>query len=105
MQLPQRLIDLYFKVSRERLQEMEKFLSEYQKNPEDKQLKDKLYRLFHNIHSSGAVYGFHDIGDAAGIAELLFQRHVSDNTKLSPEEINLVLKKFNFIRSRLEEYI
>ncbi len=105
MQLPPRLKLLYFKVSKERLQELDKLLLEYQNKPDDMVLIDKLYRLFHNIHSSGAVYGFHDIGDAAGIAELIFQKHLADKTSLSPDEVHLVLKKYHFIKTRLSEYI
>ena len=83
--------DLFLEEADDLLREMESPLMELEKEPDNHELIDSVFRAMHTIKGSSAMFGFTDITDFTHEIESTFDLVRKGRLKISPELIELTL--------------
>jgi two-component system chemotaxis sensor kinase CheA len=94
-------IELFLQEADELLGEVENDLLEIEKNPEDMECLNKLFRAMHTIKGSGSMFGFQAVADFTHHIETLLDCAREGKFRLGHEAINLVLESKDCIRGLL----
>ena len=74
MSANEQLIAKFLEEARERLEEIEEVLLELEGNPSDNEAINRLFRAFHTIKGSGAMFGFDQLADFTHHVETLLNQ-------------------------------
>ena len=86
----------------ELLESVEAIVLDLEREPEDKDAVNRLFRAMHTIKGSGAMFGFDDIADFTHHVETALDGVRSDRIRVTDELIDLVLKSRDLIVEMLE---
>lgn len=93
--------EIYRQEAHEILAELEASLLTLEKNPEDDELIDRVFRALHTIKGSGAMFGFNDIADFTHELETVFDLVREGKITVGPELINHSLSARDYILTLL----
>lgn len=81
---------------------IEEALFELEKNPDDKEIVERLFRSMHTIKGSGAMFGFNDLSHFTHNLETLYDCVRNDTVKVNKDIISLTFESLDYIRQLLE---
>lgn len=85
----------------ELLVEIEETILEIERNPEDKEAINRLFRAMHTIKGSGNMFGFNDIADFTHHVETVLDKVRDGSIGVSKELINVILASEDHIKSMI----
>ncbi|AFS78587.1 chemotaxis protein CheA [Gottschalkia acidurici 9a] len=94
-------LDIFIEESREHLQHMNDNLLELEKNPNEKNLLNEIFRVAHTIKGMSGTMGFSNIASLTHEMENLLDALRNDEVKASAEIIDILFRCFD----SLDEYI
>ncbi len=94
--------DIFLEEADELLQELNKNLLELERNPEDEEIINNIFRAAHSLKSSAAFVGLNDLSDLAHRMESLLQG-IRDKTNIITQEVvDVIFKCFDTISEVIE---
>lgn len=81
---------------------IEEALFELEKNPDDKEIVERLFRSMHTIKGSGAMFGFNDLSHFTHNLETLYDCVRNDTVKVNKDIISLTFESLDYIRQLLD---
>ena len=94
--------DTYRQEAEEHLADIEETVLDIEQNPEDKEGINRLFRAFHTIKGSGAMFGFDDIADFTHHIENALDKVRRGTLAVCRELIDLILASRDQIKIMLE---
>jgi len=94
-------LDIFVEESRENLQNMNQALLELEKNQDDMELLDEIFRIAHTLKGMSRTMGFDHVGNLTHEMENLLQSLKEQTIHMGPKVINVLFEAFD----RLESYI
>jgi len=94
--------DIFLEEADEQLQELNQNLLELEKNPEDEEIINNIFRAAHSFKSSAAFVGLNDLSDLAHKMENLLQGIRDKTLKISTNIVDLIFKCFDEINSVID---
>jgi two-component system, chemotaxis family, sensor kinase CheA len=94
--------DIFLEEADDQIQELNKNLLEMEKNSEDEDIINNIFRAAHSLKSSAAFVGLNDLSDLAHKMENLLQSVRDKSIKINQEIIDLLFKCFDHINSVIE---
>jgi two-component system chemotaxis sensor kinase CheA len=91
--------DIFLEEADEQLQELNHNLLELEKNPDDNDIINNIFRAAHSLKSSAAFVGLNDLSDLAHKMENLLQGLRDHTMKVTPEIVDVIFKCFDEINS------
>lgn len=101
MSIPVMQAEAYREEVFELLVEVEETLLEIEKNPEDTEAVNRLFRAMHTIKGSGNMFGFNDIADFTHHVETVLDKVRDGSIPVSRELITLILSSADHIKSMI----
>jgi len=92
MEIPERLREQFYQVTRERIEQLGPMLDALMETPTDRSSYESVFQIFHKIHGSAAIYGHEKLGDIAGMIEGLIYSAIQDNVVLDLLVIELMVE-------------
>ncbi len=89
--------DIFLEEADEQLQELNQNLVELEKNPEDNDIINNIFRAAHSLKSSAAFVGLNDLSNLAHKMENLLQGIRDKTMEITPEVVNIIFKCFDSI--------
>lgn len=89
--------DIFLEEADEQLQELNQNLIELEKNPEDNDIINNIFRAAHSLKSSAAFVGLNDLSNLAHKMENLLQGIRDKTMEITPEVVNIIFKCFDSI--------
>jgi len=89
--------DIFLEEADELLQELNKNLLELERNPEDEEIINNIFRAAHSLKSSAAFVGLNDLSDLAHRMENLLQGIRDKTNTITPEVVDVIFKCFDTI--------
>jgi len=94
--------DIFLEEADELLQELNKNLLELERNPEDEEIINNIFRAAHSLKSSAAFVGLNDLSDLAHRMESLLQGIRDKTNIITPEVVDVIFKCFDTISEVIE---
>jgi two-component system chemotaxis sensor kinase CheA len=94
--------DIFLEEADEQLQELNQNLVELEKNPEDNDIINNIFRAAHSLKSSAAFVGLNDLSNLAHKMENLLQGIRDKTMEITPEVVNIIFKCFDSITDVIE---
>ncbi len=94
--------DIFLEEADEQLQELNQNLLELEKNPEDSDIINNIFRAAHSLKSSAAFVGLNDLSDLAHKMENLLQGIRDQTMQITPEIVDVIFKCFDEINGVIE---
>ncbi len=94
--------DIFLEEADEQLQELNQNLLELEKNPEDIDIINDIFRAAHSLKSSAAFVGLNDLSSLAHKMENLLQGIRDRTLKVTPEIVDIIFKCFDEINSVID---
>lgn len=94
--------DIFLEEADELLQELNKNLLELERNPEDEEIINNIFRAAHSLKSSAAFVGLNDLSDLAHRMENLLQGIRDKTNTITPEVVDVIFKCFDTISEVIE---
>lgn len=94
--------DTYRQEAEEHLADIEETVLDIEQNPEDKEGINRLFRAFHTIKGSGAMFGFSDIAEFTHHIESALDKVRKGSAAVCRELIDLILASRDQIKIMLE---
>ena len=85
------------------IEDLEKSLFSLEQNPEDKTLKERVFRVMHTFKGNCNMFGFETMGDFTHSLETIYDLIREGKLQLSKEILNITLLAVDHIRSVLED--
>ncbi len=89
--------DIFLEEADEQLQELNQNLVELEKNPEDNDIINNIFRAAHSLKSSAAFVGLNDLSNLAHKMENLLQGIRDKTMDITPDVVNIIFKCFDSI--------
>ncbi len=93
--------DTYRQEAEDLIADTETALLDIEKNPEDAELLNRIFRNMHTIKGSGAMFGFDNISSFAHHLETVFDGVCKGTVPITEELIDLILASLDQIKSML----
>ena len=87
----------------EHLADLEKALLDLEKNPNDKELIEKVFRIMHSLKGGGAMFGFEKISEFTHNLENLYDLVRNDQKQIDRKLLDLTLASVDHLDSLLDE--
>ena len=94
--------DIFLEEADEQLQELNQNLLELEKNPDDLDIINNIFRAAHSLKSSAAFVGLNDLSDLAHKMENLLQGLRDRTMQVTPDIVDVVFECFDSINSVIE---
>ncbi|MCU0846784.1 MAG: chemotaxis protein CheW [Spirochaetes bacterium] len=94
--------DIFLEEADEQLQELNQNLLELEKNPDDIEIINNIFRAAHSLKSSAAFVGLNDLSDLAHKMENLLQGIRDKTLDITPEVVDIIFKCFDQINGVIE---
>ena len=94
--------EVFLEESADQLEELNNDLIALEKNPNDLDIINNIFRAAHSFKSSAAFVGLNDLSDLAHKMENLLQGLRDQTMKITPEITDVIFKCFDAIRSVIE---
>ena len=94
--------DIFLEEADEQLQELNQNLLELEKNPENFEIINDIFRAAHSLKSSAAFVGLNDLSNLAHKMENLLQGLRDKTLKITPEIVDVIFKCFDEITSVID---
>ncbi|HOP30036.1 MAG TPA: chemotaxis protein CheW [Spirochaetota bacterium] len=94
--------DIFLEEADELLQELNKNLLVLERNPEDDEIINNIFRAAHSLKSSAAFVGLNDLSDLAHRMENLLQGIRDKTNSVTPEVVDVIFKCFDVINEVIE---
>lgn len=94
--------DIFLEEADELLQELNQNLLELEKNPENEEIINNIFRAAHSLKSSAAFVGLNDLSDLAHRMENLLQGIRDKTNDITPEVVEVIFKCFDMISEVIE---
>ena len=94
--------DIFLEEADEQLQELNQNLLELEKNPDNIDIINNIFRAAHSLKSSAAFVGLNDLSDLAHKMENLLQGIRDRTMAVTPEIVDVIFKCFDEINSVIE---
>ena len=95
--------DIFLEEADELLQELNQNLLELEKNPENDEIINNIFRAAHSLKSSAAFVGLNDLSDLAHKMENLLQGIRDKTNNITPEVVDVIFKCFDQISGIIEK--
>ena len=95
--------DIFLEEADELLQELNQNLLELEKNPENDEIINNIFRAAHSLKSSAAFVGLNDLSDLAHKMENLLQGIRDKTNDITPEVVDVIFKCFDAISAIIEK--
>ncbi|MFO7982748.1 MAG: chemotaxis protein CheA [Desulfuromonadales bacterium] len=95
--------EAFLEEARELLSSLESSLLKLEKDPQDQELIDRVFRALHTVKGSGAMFGFDSISDFTHHVESVFDRVRNGEIQIDKDLITLTLAAGDHITALLEE--
>ncbi len=95
--------DIFLEEADELLQELNQNLLKLEKNPEDDEIINNIFRAAHSLKSSAAFVGLNDLSDLAHKMENLLQGIRDKINDITPEVVDVIFKCFDVISAIIEK--
>ena len=92
MEIPERLREQFYQVTRERIKDLGPILDGLVDDPANRSLYEPAFQIFHKVHGSAAIYGHEKLGDIAGLMEGLLYATIQNNLDLEPPVVELMIE-------------
>ena len=94
--------DIFLEEADEQLQELNQNLLELEKNPEDRDIINNIFRAAHSLKSSAAFVGLNDLSNLAHRMENLLQGLRDGTMSVTPRIVDVIFKCFDAISSVID---
>ncbi len=94
--------DIFLEEADEQLQELNQNLLELEKNPENLEIINNIFRAAHSLKSSAAFVGLNELSDLAHMMENLLQGIRDGSMGITSEIIDIIFKCFDEIRNVID---
>ncbi len=94
--------DIFLEEADELLQELNKNLLVLERNPEDEEIINNIFRAAHSLKSSAAFVGLNDLSDLAHRMENLLQGIRDKTNSVTSEVVDVIFKCFDVISEVIE---
>ena len=94
--------DIFLEEADEQLQELNQNLLELEKNPENLEIINNIFRAAHSLKSSAAFVGLNELSDLAHMMENLLQGIRDGGMGVTPEIIDIIFKCFDEIHNVID---
>ncbi len=94
--------DIFLEEADELLQELNKNLLVLERNPEDEEIINNIFRAAHSLKSSAAFVGLNDLSDLAHRMENLLQGIRDKTNSVTSEVVDVIFKCFDVINEVIE---
>ncbi len=94
--------DIFLEEADELLQELNKNLLELERNPDDEEIINNIFRAAHSLKSSAAFVGLNDLSDLAHRMENLLQGIRDKTNTITSEVVDVIFKCFDTISEVIE---
>ncbi|MCP4136526.1 MAG: hypothetical protein GY754_36490 [bacterium] len=94
--------DIFLEEADEQLQELNQNLLELEKNPDDEEIINNIFRAAHSLKSSAAFVGLNDLSDLAHKMENLLQGIRDKTMEITSEIVDVIFKCFDEINAVIE---
>jgi two-component system chemotaxis sensor kinase CheA len=94
--------DIFLEEADEQLQELNQNLIELEKNPENGEIINNIFRAAHSLKSSAGFVGLNDLSDLAHKMENLLQGIRDKTLQVTPEIVNVIFKCFDQITAVID---
>lgn len=94
--------DIFLEEADELLQELNQNLLELERNPENDEIINNIFRAAHSLKSSAAFVGLNDLSDLAHKMENLLQGIRDKTNYITPEVVDVIFKCFDQISGIIE---
>lgn len=94
--------DIFLEEADEQLQELNQNLLELEKNPENLEIINNIFRAAHSLKSSAAFVGLNELSDLAHMMENLLQGIRDGSMKVSSQIIDIIFKCFDEIHNIID---
>ena len=94
--------DIFLEEADEQLQELNQSLLELEKNPENLEIINNIFRAAHSLKSSAAFVGLNELSDLAHMMENLLQGIRDGSMKITPEIVDIIFKCFDEIHNIID---
>jgi two-component system chemotaxis sensor kinase CheA len=81
---------------------IEEALFDLEREPENKEIIERLFRAMHTIKGSGAMFGFNDLSHFTHNLETLYDLIRNDKLKVDKDKISLTFESLDYIRQLLD---
>jgi len=105
MKYSQKILDSFKDEATELIASLNYSLVKLEKNKDDSELIDEIFRLAHSIKSSSALMGFDFLSDIAHNIEDLFGRIRNQELSIEKQLITILLEGSDILDSLLEDYL
>ncbi len=95
--------EIFLEEADEQLQEMNQNLLELEKNPEDIEIINNIFRAAHSLKSSAGFVGLNDLGSLAHKMENLLQGIRDRTLGITDEVVEIIFKCFDEIRAVIDD--
>ncbi len=94
--------DIFLEEADEQLQELNQNLIELEKNPENGEIINNIFRAAHSLKSSAGFVGLNDLSDLAHKMENLLQGIRDKTLQVTPDIVNVIFKCFDQITAVID---
>ena len=94
--------DIFLEEADEQLQELNQNLLELEKNPDDRDIINNIFRAAHSLKSSAAFVGLNDLSDLAHRMENLLQGLRDGTMAITPQIVDIIFKCLDAISSVID---
>ena len=94
--------DIFLEEADELLQELNRNLLELERNPDNEEIINNIFRAAHSLKSSAAFVGLNDLSDLAHRMENLLQGIRDKTNIITPEVVDVIFKCFDTISEVIE---
>src|SRR5574344_382224 len=82
--------------------DLEESLFQLEKEPENKELIERIFRSMHTIKGGGAMFGFNDLSAFTHNLETIFDMVRTDKLSVDKDIISLTFESLDYIRQLLD---
>ncbi len=94
--------DIFLEEADEQLNELNQNLLELEKNPDDHEIINNIFRTAHSLKSSAAFVGLNELSDLAHMMENLLQGIRDGSMGVTPEIVDIIFNCFDEIRNVID---
>src|SRR3990172_1470380 len=94
--------DIFLEEADEQIQELNQNLLELEKNPDNNEIINNIFRAAHSLKSSAAFVGLNELSDLAHTMENLLQGIRDGSMEITSEIIDIIFKCFDEIRNVID---
>jgi two-component system chemotaxis sensor kinase CheA len=94
--------DIFLEEADEQLQELNQNLLELEKNPDNIEIINNIFRAAHSLKSSAAFVGLNELSDLAHTMENLLQGIRDGSMEITSEVVDIIFKCFDEIRNVID---